>query len=222
MVWVNTRSRVYHCPGSPVYGTTAAGEYLAEAEARRLGNRPAGGRACTDSSGVMSQLQPRLEVVNPSGATAVLPAMMPAHPAGPLSPCELERIVDGDTIRCRGLGSVRLIGIDAPEGDQQAFGTAAHAGLAALVPLGATLQLEADVEPRDRYQRVLAYAWVGDSMVNWLLVRQGWAVSERFPPNLRYAEQFDAAEQAARLEMRGLWSMDGFRCRPVNHRRGAC
>jgi hypothetical protein len=45
-VWLNTSSRVYHCPGSEYYGRTARGEYLTEAEARRRGGRPTGGRPC--------------------------------------------------------------------------------------------------------------------------------------------------------------------------------
>ncbi len=45
-VWLNTSSRVYHCPGSDWYGRTARGEYLSEAEARKRGGRPSGGRPC--------------------------------------------------------------------------------------------------------------------------------------------------------------------------------
>jgi micrococcal nuclease len=30
-------------------------------------------------------------------------------------PCRVERVSDGDTIRCAGLGRVRIAGIDAPE-----------------------------------------------------------------------------------------------------------
>ena len=45
-VWLNTSSRIYHCPGSAVYGTTARGEYLPESAARARGARPAGGRPC--------------------------------------------------------------------------------------------------------------------------------------------------------------------------------
>ena len=45
-VWVNTSSRVYHCPGTRYYGNTARGEYLSEAAAEAQGHRPAGGRRC--------------------------------------------------------------------------------------------------------------------------------------------------------------------------------
>lgn len=45
-VWANTASRVYHCPGSAYYGTTARGAYMLESEATKAGYRPAGGRRC--------------------------------------------------------------------------------------------------------------------------------------------------------------------------------
>jgi micrococcal nuclease len=45
-VWVNTASRVYHCPGTRYYGSTARGEYMTESEAQQNGNRAAYGRAC--------------------------------------------------------------------------------------------------------------------------------------------------------------------------------
>ena len=38
-VWVNTRSGVYHCPGSQYYGKTKSGEFMGEAEARASGKR---------------------------------------------------------------------------------------------------------------------------------------------------------------------------------------
>ncbi len=45
-VWVNTRSHVYHCPGSRYYGNTRYGTYMPEKDAQAAGNRPAYGRAC--------------------------------------------------------------------------------------------------------------------------------------------------------------------------------
>jgi hypothetical protein len=45
-VWVNTQSRVYHCPGTQYYGKTKAGAYMTEAAAKAAGNKPDRGKAC--------------------------------------------------------------------------------------------------------------------------------------------------------------------------------
>jgi micrococcal nuclease len=146
----------------------------------------------------------------------------PVSPRRPTVPCTVTRISDGDTIECAGKVRVRLIGVDSPERDQEPFGTAAKAGLAAMLIVGSVVQLEPDVEARDRYDRVLAYVWYQGRMINWLLVRDGWAVPLVFPPNVRYAEYFSAARDQARKDGRGLWSVDGFRCEPAAHRARRC
>jgi hypothetical protein len=46
-VWVNTKSGVYHCPGTRWYGATKSGEYMTESQARAAGDRPAYGRSCS-------------------------------------------------------------------------------------------------------------------------------------------------------------------------------
>jgi hypothetical protein len=46
MVWVNTASGVYHCPGTRSYGKTLHGEYVTQSEAQRKANRPARGKVC--------------------------------------------------------------------------------------------------------------------------------------------------------------------------------
>ena len=45
-VWVNTASKVYHCPGTRYYGTTKAGTYMSEQAAIAAGDRPDHGKAC--------------------------------------------------------------------------------------------------------------------------------------------------------------------------------
>ncbi|MFZ0314913.1 MAG: hypothetical protein WAL85_19580 [Candidatus Korobacteraceae bacterium] len=45
-VWVNTKSGVYHCPGTHWYGATKSGEYMKQSEAQQKGFRPAYYRPC--------------------------------------------------------------------------------------------------------------------------------------------------------------------------------
>ena len=162
-----------------------------------------------------------------SAALAPTPVAAPTD-SGPTSPrrqtvsCTVTRIVDGDTFECARLGPIRPIGMDAPERNQAPFGAQASAALAALMPVGSEVHIEPDVQARDRNGRLLAYVWVGRTMVNWRMVRDGWAVLLTIQPNAQYVEWFTDAERRARDEGRGLWATGGFDCRPDDHRRNRC
>lgn len=45
-VWVNTASKVYHCPSDRWYGKTSKGEYMSESQARAQGYRADHNRPC--------------------------------------------------------------------------------------------------------------------------------------------------------------------------------
>jgi hypothetical protein len=47
MVWVNSASKVYHCPSDRWYGKTKAGEYMTEADAKAKGNRADHNKPCS-------------------------------------------------------------------------------------------------------------------------------------------------------------------------------
>lgn len=46
-VWVNSKSKTYHCFGDKWYGKTKAGEYMTEADAKAKGNHAEKGKNCS-------------------------------------------------------------------------------------------------------------------------------------------------------------------------------
>jgi micrococcal nuclease len=121
----------------------------------------------------------------------------------------VESVTDGDTVRLRGLGKTRLIGIDTPEvyGSAECYGREASSFTKRTLPPGTPVRYRIGVEPRDRYGRALAYIWLPDGrMFNGLLAAEGYAVPLTIPPNVEYAERFAAAAHRARERRLGLWS----------------
>lgn len=122
-------------------------------------------------------------------------------------------VVDGDTIKVDFNGevtTVRFIGIDTPEVNHptepvQCFGEEASQNTKDLLE-NKTVKLEQDVSETDRYGRILAYVWIDDVLINEQIVREGYAFSSPYPPDVKYQDKLDAAEAYARENNMGLWS----------------
>jgi micrococcal nuclease len=120
----------------------------------------------------------------------------------------LLRVIDGDTLELSTGETVRLIGVDTPETKDprqpvEAFGKEASAFTTQLVE-GKHIHLEFDVQRLDQYQRLLAYVYVGDVMLNAELVRQGYAQVATFAPNVKHQGLFLKLQREAREARRGL------------------
>lgn len=142
--------------------------------------------------------------------TDTLPATIPES----ARPATVTSITDGDTLRVdTGAGNepVRLLELDTPEVTGDCGASQATDALSRLAPVGSRLWLEADVEDRDRYGRLLRYLWRDDgTMVNEVLVSQGWARATLYPPNERYWPVMQQAEEKARERDAGLWKRCGW------------
>ena len=130
------------------------------------------------------------------------------------------RVIDGDTIQIEGGKKVRYIGIDTPETVDprkpvQCFGYEASNKNKELVG-GKKVRLEKDVSETDKYGRLLRYVWVGDILVNDYLVRQGYAQSYTYPPDVKYQNQFLEAQKEARKNNRGLWKACDYFGQPLS------
>ncbi|PKL35975.1 MAG: hypothetical protein CVV44_17255 [Spirochaetae bacterium HGW-Spirochaetae-1] len=85
-------------------------------------------------------------------------------------------------------------------------GKKAAAFVKSLVGKGSVLEIEFDVERRDRYGRLLAYLYFPDGrMLNEEIVRAGYASVMTIPPNGKYKDRFLKAYREARESRVGLW-----------------
>ncbi len=134
----------------------------------------------------------------------------------PISPEEVKvtRVIDGDTVELESGQHVRYIGIDTPETVDprkpvQCFGEEASKKNKELVE-GKVVKLQKDVSDKDKYGRLLRYVYVasgsGELFVNLELVRQGFAHSYTYPPDVKYQAEILEAEKEARENSLGLWS----------------
>ncbi len=118
-------------------------------------------------------------------------------------------VVDGDTIVLDNGEKVRYLGIDTPEiTSNQVWAEEAMEYNRSLVA-GKYVRLEYDQIKRDRYNRLLAFVWIGKKMVNEELVREGLAYVYYIFPNEKYAPRLLIAQEESMKEKKGLWRYPG-------------
>lgn len=122
------------------------------------------------------------------------------------------RVLSGQSLEVTGISEqpnfrsqVRLIGVEAPDLQQQPWGAAAKAYLTTLIT-NQTVLLEFDAQVTDTFGRHLAYVWKNQVLVNELLVKDGYALVIKRSPNYKYDQRLENAQQTARLMGRVIWN----------------
>lgn len=132
---------------------------------------------------------------------------------------EVLSVIDGDTIKIKYDGketTVRYLLIDTPETNhprlgEQPLGKEATDENRRLIESG-EVSVEFDVGERlDDYGRLLAYIYVDGESVQQQLLTSGHArVAYVFPPNTRYLDEFENAEQQAKDQSIGIWEFENY------------
>ncbi len=134
---------------------------------------------------------------------------------------KVSKNVDGDTIRIMLDGKeeiIRMIGVDTPETVHPSkpvefFGKEASNFTKAMVPVGSEVFVTYDWDPRDKYDRLLAYIWykVDGKWIlhNLNIITNGYGFAyTSFAFDDDYKQTFIEAERTARNNDRGLWEKE--------------
>lgn len=146
--------------------------------------------------------------VTPSPTVSLTPSPIPDPN---ITIVKVTNVIDGDTFTIEGGAVIRMIGIDTPETVHpskpvQCFGKEASNKTKELLE-GKEVILEKDVSETDKYNRLLRYVYIGDVFINEYLVRDGYAKSSSYPPDIKYQDKFIEAQRKAQEESKGLWNV---------------
>ena len=122
----------------------------------------------------------------------------------PASAERVSRVIDGDTIQLEDGRKVRYAGINAPEEGDPYHRESAQANN--LLVGNKTVQLEFGRSKTDKQGRLLAYLYLGRTLVQAELVKQGWALVMRSQALPRYWEPLLKQQEEAKAAGRGIWA----------------
>lgn len=119
----------------------------------------------------------------------------------------VKRVYDGDTVLLNDGRTVRYLGINAPEYQEPFYLKAKR--LNETLVLGREVRLEFDRERGDGHDRLLAYVYAGDELVNARLIREGLAHAFFIGPNRRHHALLLRLQAEAQQRGVGIWSARG-------------
>jgi endonuclease YncB( thermonuclease family) len=141
-----------------------------------------------------------------AGCYALRNSEVDYNPEQTVETYSVKRFVDGDTVHINEgievlLYKIRLLGIDAPEGDREA--TKALEDLIANRPIILKKDPSRDL---GKYGRPLRYIFVGDTNINVEMVRLGCAKAFMHK-GLMYEKEILEAEREAKEKRLGIWNL---------------
>jgi len=126
---------------------------------------------------------------------------------------EVEKCVDGDTLTLKNKVKIRLIGANTPEtvkpnSPVEPWGPEASQFTKKVVAANNNrVRITYDGTPTDKYGRTLAMVWVGNTLLNEVLIRNGLARAElQYNYSKEMKARFQAAENDAKRKRLGIWS----------------
>lgn len=114
------------------------------------------------------------------------------------------KVIDGDTFLTDKNEKIRLIGVDAPEINEKCYREAKNI-LKELIE-GKLVKLEKDTKETDKFGRLLRYVYINDTLVNLILIKEGFAYFYMDNFNMKYSKELYEAEKYAKENKIGcLW-----------------
>ncbi len=138
----------------------------------------------------------------------------------------INRVISGQTVEASVVNNpnmtvqrVRLLGLSAPLKEQSPWGDRARQRLSDLIKEQRVI-LEFDVKQKDNSDRLLAYIWKDNQLINQFLVSEGLAIADSYAPNVKYDARISRAQSKARLQELGIWdTQNPLRLSPRDFRR---
>ncbi len=129
---------------------------------------------------------------------------------------ELFKCVDGDTARFilnKKEIKVRLLGINAPEIEKnnqegEPYGKESADYVCRKLKKAKVIELEYDEESekKDKYDRILAYVFVDNNLLETSILKNGYATVKYYKKSFKYYDELVNAENYAKEKKKGIYS----------------
>jgi micrococcal nuclease len=132
----------------------------------------------------------------------------------------VNKVYDGDTFVLDKGEKVRLLDINTPEIEHRGKpgepgGEEAKRWMESHL-LGRKVRLETGPIKRDKYKRLLAHAFTEEGAhINVMLVEEGLATADLYPPATKYLHAILQAQQRAERLKKGLWANPDYQPKPI-------